>query len=63
MAGMGARRGALHAKAPPRPASAPPELKTRRLVLRGLRLGDAARIKRLAGDRAIAENTVQIPHP
>ena len=63
MACMGARRGVLHAKAPPRPASAPPELQTRRLVLRGLRLGDAARIRRLAGDRAIAENTILIPHP
>ena len=63
MAGVGARRGALHAKAPPRLAGEPPELKTRRLTLRGLRLADAARIKLLAGDRGIVENTVQIPHP
>ena len=57
--------GALPSKAPqgiPLPGR-PPELTTRRLVLRGLRLDDAARIQKLAGERAIAENTLLIPHP
>jgi RimJ/RimL family protein N-acetyltransferase len=40
-----------------------PEITTRRLVLRGLRLDDAARIRELAGDRAVAANTLLIPHP
>ena len=57
--------GALPLEAPPRiplPGK-PPQLHTRRLVLRGLRLDDAARIQELAGDRAIAENTLRIPYP
>lgn len=57
--------GVLPSEAPPAlplPAG-PPQLTTRRLALRGLRLGDAARIRRLAGDRAVAENTLRIPHP
>lgn len=40
-----------------------PELRTRRLLLRGLELQDARRIQDLAGDRAIAENTLRIPYP
>jgi RimJ/RimL family protein N-acetyltransferase len=40
-----------------------PVLQTRRLVLRGLRLEDAAVVAPLANDRRIAENTAQIPYP
>ena len=56
--------GGLHAKAPPWVLpGGPPELRTRRLVLRGLRVEDASRIQKLAGDRAIAETTLRVPHP
>jgi len=43
--------------------SSRPVLQTRRLMLRGLRLQDAAAVAPLANDRRIAENTAQIPHP
>jgi RimJ/RimL family protein N-acetyltransferase len=43
--------------------SSRPALQTRRLMLRGLRLQDAAAVVPLANDRRIAENTAQIPHP
>jgi len=59
------QRGELPSKAlqgKPVPGE-PPQLNTRRLALRGLRLDDAARIQELAGDRAIAENTLLVPHP
>ena len=57
--------GGLPSEAPPlKPFSRRlPEITTRRLLLRGLRLDDAARVRELAGDRAIAENTLRIPHP
>jgi len=59
------QEGGLPPKAPQgaRLPGRPPGLTTRRLGLRGLRLEDAARIQKLAGDRAIAENTLRIPHP
>ena len=59
------QRGVLPSKVPPGMPlpNGPPRLNTRRLALRGLRLDDAARIQELAGDRAIAENTLLIPHP
>ncbi len=41
----------------------PPTLETARLVLRPLREADAADVRRLAGDRAIADTTLLIPHP
>ena len=63
VSGQRVRRRVLHPKVLPDLPSEPPQLKTRRLVLRGLRLTDAQRIERLAGDRAIAENTILIPHP
>jgi len=63
MAGTGRKKGALHAKAPSRKSSRLPQIRTRRLTLRGLRLDDAGRIGQLLGDRAIARNTEQIPHP
>jgi len=40
-----------------------PTLETERLLLRAFTLEDAAAIQRLAGDRAIAETTLNIPHP
>jgi RimJ/RimL family protein N-acetyltransferase len=40
-----------------------PTLKTARLILRPFDLGDAAAVQRLAGDRAIADTTLLIPHP
>lgn len=38
-------------------------LQTRRLLLRGFTLADAPHVQRLAGDRAIADTTLNIPHP
>ncbi len=63
MAGLSPRRAMFPAKPPPGPASEPPQVETRRLRLRALRLTDSARVRRLAGDRAIATNTLLIPHP
>lgn len=40
-----------------------PVLKTARLTLRPLTLGDAPRVQRLAGAREVALNTLTIPHP
>jgi len=40
-----------------------PSLETTRLILRPFRLSDAADIRHLAGDRAIADTTLNIPHP
>ncbi|MDW8316579.1 MAG: GNAT family N-acetyltransferase [Anaerolineae bacterium] len=40
-----------------------PTLTTRRLVLRPFQLADAADVQRLAGDWAIADTTLHIPHP
>lgn len=40
-----------------------PRLETARLVLRGFTLADAPRVRQLAGDRAIAATTANIPHP
>ncbi len=40
-----------------------PTLKTGRLVLRPFRIGDAPAVQRLAGDRAIADTTLNVPHP
>ncbi len=40
-----------------------PRIETRRLVLRGFEQADASEAQRLAGDRAIADTTTQIPHP
>jgi RimJ/RimL family protein N-acetyltransferase len=40
-----------------------PTLLTERLVLRPFTPQDAARVRRLAGDRAIASTTLNIPHP
>lgn len=40
-----------------------PTLKTGRLVLRPFLLSDAATVRHLAGDRAVADTTLSIPHP
>lgn len=40
-----------------------PTLESARLVLRPFRLADAADVQRLAGDRAIADTTLNVPHP
>jgi RimJ/RimL family protein N-acetyltransferase len=41
----------------------PPELATERLVLRGLRAGDAAAVAAGAGDRRVAAFLIQVPSP
>lgn len=40
-----------------------PKLKTKRLLLRGFQLSDAAAVQKLAGAHEVAEMTLNIPHP
>jgi RimJ/RimL family protein N-acetyltransferase len=40
-----------------------PTLRTRRLVLRPFRADEGPRVDELAGDRAIADTTANVPHP
>lgn len=41
----------------------PPQLETPRLLLRPFRMADADAVQRLAGDRTIADTTLNIPYP
>jgi len=45
------------------PAAGPPNLETARLRLRPFTLADAGDVRRLAGERAVAEMTINLPHP
>ena len=40
-----------------------PTLETKRLLLRPFAMADAKEVQRLAGDRAIADTTLNLPHP
>ena len=40
-----------------------PTLETARLALRPFRTADADEVQRLAGDRAVADTTLNVPHP
>ena len=40
-----------------------PTLKTQRLILRPFTLSDAKEVQKLAGERAIADTTLHVPHP
>ena len=40
-----------------------PSIETRRLILRPFRRDDATSVQQLAGDRAIADTTLRVPHP
>jgi len=40
-----------------------PKIETKRLLLRFFELSDADRVRELAGDKAISDTTLNIPHP
>lgn len=41
----------------------PPVIESNRIILRPFELSDAAVVQKLAGERAIADTTLRIPHP
>lgn len=45
------------------PSTPPPVLRTSRLLLRPFELSDAKDVQRIAGDRTIADTTLNVPHP
>ena len=45
------------------PAFDYPTLRTERLVLRPFQAADSRAVSELAGERAIADTTISIPHP
>jgi len=40
-----------------------PRLETKKLLLRPFKPGDAPIVEKLAGDKRVAETTLNIPHP
>ena len=63
MAPLRTRQASTSPPAPPTMAKTPPQLQTRRLLLRAFSLADASRVRRLADDSAVASTTIHIPHP
>jgi len=65
LAGYGQAVAASTRRAPDarRASDERPTLRTERLVLRPFEAADAAAVRRLAGAREVAENTLTIPHP
>jgi len=59
----GTPRASVGSRSPTRSSFGPPELSTERLVLRQLRLGDAAAVAAGAGDRRVAAYLIEVPSP
>ena len=65
LAGYGQAAAGATPRAPDSPSGSDerPTLRTERLVLRPFEAADATAVRRLAGAREVAENTLTIPHP
>jgi L-fuculose-phosphate aldolase len=61
--GQAAAGATPHAPDSPRGSDGRPTLRTDRLVLRPFEAADAPAVRRLAGAREVADNTLTIPHP